>query len=550
VGKTEMLNNIIGYYVEHDPAPTLLILPTLEMGTAWSKDRFAPMIRDTPSLRGKVTDAKAKDSGNTILHKTFPGGHITIAGANSPASLASRPVKVVLFDEVDRFPPSAGTEGDPVKLGTKRAQTFWNRKIFHTSTPTVKGVSRIESLWEESDQRRFYVPCPICQHQQTLKWASMKWDKTPDGNGVTNIRYECESCQAELHEEDKNQMISQGVWISEHPERVHHRGFHLNELYSPWSSWEHIVESFYEAKKRPETLKVWINTTLGESWEDDESYSIPDDVLASRVETYEGVPEGAYLLTAGIDVQDDRIEAIVVGWGEKEESWVIDYQVFYGSPSKIDVWALVDGFLQQRWKHALGPTLRIVSACIDSGGHFTQNVYGYAKPRMGRRIYPIKGYAGTGRPIVGRPTIANKLRVKVFPIGFATAKELLFARLKTDEPGPGYIHFNENCDTEFFKQLTAERQVTKFTKGFPHKVWMKTRARNDVLDAMVYAIAAYILLNVNMEAFQRNFMKRVETLGTRADGDNEVQFPARHRKIRYRNRWMASTGMDLKNWLK
>ena len=160
VGKTEIVNNIIGYYIEHDPSPMLLIMPTLEMGMAWSKDRFAPMLRDTPSLKGKVTDAKAKDSGNTILHKTFPGGHITVAGANSPASLASRPVRIVLFDEVDRFPSSAGTEGDPVKLGTKRTQTFWNRKIFHNSTPTVKGVSRIESLWEESDQRYFFVPCP------------------------------------------------------------------------------------------------------------------------------------------------------------------------------------------------------------------------------------------------------------------------------------------------------------------------------------------------------------------------------------------------------
>lgn len=312
IGKTEIVNNIIGYFIEHDPSPMLLIMPTLEMGSAWSKDRLAPMLRDTPSLRGKVTDAKAKDSGNTILHKTFPGGHITVAGANSPASLASRPVRIVLFDEVDRYPPSAGTEGDPVKLGTKRSLTFWNRKIFHDSTPTVRGVSRIEALWEESDKRRFFVPCPQCKQSQVLVWANLKWDKDDPPN---TVRYECEKCQSRLTESDKHRMIAHGVWRSERPERTTHAGFHINELYSPWSTWKSVVENFLEAKKRPETLKVWVNTTLGETWEDDESYSISDESLRGRIEQYVGVPEGVLLLTAGVDVQDDRLECLVKGWG-------------------------------------------------------------------------------------------------------------------------------------------------------------------------------------------------------------------------------------------
>ena len=517
IGKTEIVNNIIGYYIEHDPSPMLLIMPTLEMGMAWSKDRFAPMVRDTPSLKDRVHDAKAKDSGNTILHKTFPGGHITVAGANSPASLASRPVRIVLFDEADRFPPSAGTEGDPVKLGTKRTQTFWNHKIFHNSTPTVKGVSRIESLWEESDKRRFFVPCPYCNHSQVLAWANIKWQKVEGKDDLSTVHYECEKCHVHLTESDKHRMIQAGVWRREHPERVKHAGFHINELYSPWSTWKAVVENFLEAKKRPETLKVWVNTTLGETWEDEESYSISDEKLAARIEDYEGVPNGAVILTAGIDVQDDRIECLIKGWGMEDESWFIDYKAFYGSPAKVDLWTQLDQYLMQEWKHESGVMLNIVSACIDSAGHFTQNVYEFVKPRGYRRINAVKGMAGTGRPIVGRPTTSNKLRVVLFPVGVDTAKELIFARLQIDEFGPGYLHFNRKCDQEYFKQLTAEKQVTKFNKGFPTKVWMKVRARNEALDCEVYALASYILLNPNMSILAQQLKEESEKQGIQKD---------------------------------
>jgi phage terminase large subunit GpA-like protein len=519
VGKTEIVNNIIGYYIEHDPSPMLLIMPTLEMGMAWSKDRFAPMLRDTPSLRGRVTDAKAKDSGNTILHKTFPGGHITVAGANSPASLASRPVRIVLFDEADRFPPSAGTEGDPVKLGTKRTQTFWNRKIFHTSTPTVKGVSRIESLWEESDQRYFYVPCPHCAHSQRLVWGQVKWEK----NNLDSVHYECEKCQAHLVESDKHVMISRGVWLPMHPERTKHAGFHISELYSPWSTWRIVVENFLEAKKRPETLKVWINTTLGETWEDEESYSISDESLAARIEDYVYVPQGAVVLTAGVDVQDDRIECVVKGWGLSDESWFIEHKVFAGSPAKPEVWTMLDSYLRQTWKHETGVSLRIVSACIDSAGHFTQNVYGFVKPRQPRRIYAVKGMAGTGRQLVSKPSLNNRFRVMLFTLGVDTAKELIFARLQIEEFGPGYMHFNRKCDDEYFKQLTAEKQVTKFSKGFPTKVWMKVRSRNEMLDCEVYALAAFTLLNAHMESLSRDLQERANSLTQSIDSNTSAE---------------------------
>jgi phage terminase large subunit GpA-like protein len=516
IGKTEIVNNIIGYYIEHDPAPLLLIMPTLEMAMAWSKDRFAPMLRDTPSLKGKVTDAKAKDSGNTILHKIFPGGHITVAGANSPASLASRPVRIVLFDEVDRFPPSAGTEGDPVKLGTKRALTFWNRKIFHNSTPTVQGVSRIEALWEESDQRHFYVPCPRCGHSQILIFSPnsvfgkltkgfLKFDE----KNLSWVCYECENCHQDIDESKKLKMLMQGKWSALYPERIKHAGFHINELYSPWSSWKGIVESFIEAKKRTETLKVWVNTTLGETWTSEETYTISDEKLAARIEAYENVPMGVLVLTAGIDVQDDRLECLLKGYGLNDESWLIDYKTFYGSPARQEVWNELDQFLHQEWQHENGLPFRLDSACIDSAGHFTQNVYSFVKQQRSRRIHAIVGRSGTGRPLVGKPTKNNRQRIPLFIVGVDTAKELIYARLQIDEVGQGYMHFNRKCDEAYFKQLTAEKQVTTFSKGFPTKVWIKVRARNEALDCEVYALAAFTLLNANMPAIERNLKTKV-----------------------------------------
>lgn len=557
VGKTEIVNNIIGFYIEHDPSPMLLIMPTLEMGTAWSKDRFAPMLRDTPSLRGKVTDAKAKDSGNTILHKTFPGGHITIAGANSPASLASRPVRIVLFDEVDRFPSSAGTEGDPVKLGAKRTQTYWNKKIFHNSTPTVKGVSRIESLWEASDKRRFFVPCPACNYSQTLRWSNIKWQKRDGKEDLESVHYECENCKIHLWESDKHRMIQGGVWRAEHPERTKHAGFHISELYSPWSTWRGIVENFLEAKKRPETLKVWVNTTLGETWTDEESYSISDETLAARVEEYEDtLPQGVIVLTAGVDVQDDRLECLVKGWGKEDESWVVDFKAIYGSPAKPEVWALLDEYLEREWLHESGVKLKVVCTCIDSGGHFTQTVYEYVKVRQHERIFAVKGYSGSGRPLIGKPSKGNRLRVFLFPVGVDTAKELIFARLQIDTFGPGYMHFGRKCDDEYFKQLTAEKQVTKFSKGFPTKIWIKVRSRNEALDCEVYALAACTILNPAMEILHEKLRKRTDELKkagvaeqeeTKGDGERELTIKRVDRQPPWRLR--ARLSVPGRNWM-
>lgn len=512
IGKTEIINNVLGRYIDNEPSPILSVNPTVEMAEAWSKKYFAPMIRDTPCLRARVTEAKARDANNTILEKSFPGGYIAMAGANSPAGLASRTVMIVVLDEVDRFPPSAGTEGDPMELAKKRAETFTYRKKFvQTSTPTVKGVSRIEQEWNQSDQRRYYVPCPHCGHFQHLQWSRLKFTK----EHLEDVHYECEGCLAHLSEADKYKMIRLGEWRPTFPERTKHAGFHITALYSPWISWQEIVEKFLNAKKRPETLRVWINTMLGETWEEEETFSISDEKLAARIEQYEDAPTGVLFLTAGVDVQDDRLECLVKGWGLKDESWFIDYKTFYGSPGRQDTWTFLDDYLQSIFRHESGVPLRIVSVCIDSGGHFTQNVYEFVKQRQGRRIFAVKGLGGYGKYFIGKATRNNKHRALVIPLGVDTAKELIYDRLQIEKPGPGYMHFNQKCTEEYFLQLTSEKHVTKYNKGFPTKMWeLKSGRRNEALDCEVYALAACKVINPNMERLAQNMEEQIKNAKT------------------------------------
>ena len=497
VGKTEILNNAIGYFISQDPSPMLVVQPTLDMAQTWSKDRLAPMLRDTPILGGLVKDPRSRDSGNTTLHKIFPGGHVTACGANSPSSLASRPVRNVFFDEVDRFPISAGSEGDPVSLGKKRASTFWNRKIFLVSTPTNKGASRIETAFEESDQRRYYVCCPDCGHSQVLRWANVKWEE----DKPETAKYVCDDCGSLWDDAQRARIIKTGKWLADKPTKKI-AGFHLSALYSPWTPLEDGVRDFLEAKKQPATLKVWVNTYLGESWEE-QGEQIDEYDLANRAEDWDAIPEDVLLLTAGVDVQDDRLEAEIVGWGRDEESWSIAYKTIHGDPSAPAVWRDLDEFLGQSFEHELGEDMIVRATCIDSGGHHTQAVYKYVAPREGKRIYAIKGVGGEGRPIIGKPSKNNIGKIKLFPVGVDTAKLLLFSRFRISEPGPGYCHFPVGREDEYFKQLTAEKIATRYHKGFAKREFVKTRTRNEALDVRVYAMSALSLLNVNLTSLAK-----------------------------------------------
>ncbi|WPZ18904.1 phage terminase large subunit family protein [Geobacillus subterraneus] len=502
VGKTEILLNIIGYHIDYDPAPIMVMQPTLQMAQAFSKDRLAPMLRDTPALRGKVADARSRDSGNTVLHKTFPGGHITMVGANSPSGLASRPIRILLADEVDRFPASAGAEGDPLTLAEKRTTTFFNRKKVYVSTPTIKGVSRIEAAFLGSSQEEWCLPCPTCGKYQPLTWAQIRFD---------DVAMECIHCGAR-HDEFAWKG-GQGKWVAKTDNRKV-RGFHLNELASPWKRWSTIIAEFKEAKKGgPERLKAWVNTTLGETWEE-QGDGVESDELASRRERYNcEVPDGVLLLTAGVDVQDDRLEVEVVGWGVGKESWGIEYRAIYGDPGQPAVWQQLDEYLGRTWKYADGVAIGIACACIDSGGHYTTEVYDFVKPREHRRIFAIKGQGGEGIPIVSRASRTNRRRVPLFTIGVDAGKELILSRLKVQFPGEaGYCHFpiepEKGYDQRYFDGLTSEKRVIRYHKGRPKLEWIKRPGtRNEPLDCRNYATAALEILNPNLEMIAQSQKK-------------------------------------------
>jgi phage terminase large subunit GpA-like protein len=499
VGKTEIINNIIGYHVDYEPCPMLCLQPTLDMGQTWSKDRLAPMIRDTPALRFKIKSVRSRDSGNTLLHKPFAGGHITIAGANSPASLASRPVRLLLCDEVDRYPASAGTEGDPISLGKKRTTTFWNRKIIITSTPTVKGASRVDREYELSDQRRFFVPCPHCDEMQLLSWDRIVFDKKDvEGSTILSCVNGCV-----IEEKDKQKMLEGGEWIPQMPFNGR-AGFHLNELYSPWKKWWEVAKDFLEMKDDPETLKTWVNTSLGECWEE-KGDAISDEGLLQRRESYdhEALPDDILFITCSVDTQKDRLEALTQGWGDKFEHWDVEHKVFYGDPNQPRVWQDLDDWLLTPYK-VDGVNLKIAITVVDSGGHHADQVYNFCKPREGRRVFAIKGSSKYYAPIASRPTLNGSQKVKVFSVGTDTAKDTIVLGWlnnidSEEEDRLGRLHFPHTHDEEFFKQLTSEKRVTKNFRGTKKLAWKKVRDRNEALDLHVYNYAAYMILAPNIK---------------------------------------------------
>jgi len=522
VGKTEIILNTIGYYISQDASPIMCIQPTLDMAATFSKDRLSPMLRDTPVLANKVKDPRSRDSNNTTYHKTFEGGHITLVGSNSAASLASRPIRVLLFDEVDRY--TVTSEGDSIALAKKRAMTFWNKKTVMVSTPTNEGSSRIASAFEETDKREFYVPCHECGEHQVLKWKNVNWEQDKPQTAV----YICEHCGVVWDDADRFRAIRRGSWQATMPEVVGKAGFRLSGLYSPWTSLESAVKDFLEAKKLPETLRVFVNSFLGETWTD-EGERVDDFDIASHREDYgEKVPEGVVILTAGIDCQSDRLECETVGWGSDEETWSVDYRTFYGDPNSANVWAELDAYLQLTWEREDGVQLAIKGACIDSGGHHTQAVYKFCKPRLGRRIFAIKGIGGEGKPLInGRPSTNNNLKCKLWSIGVDTAKEIVYSRLKIKEQGAGYCHFPKHYTDEYFKQLTAEKVVKKYHKGFHRREWIKVRPRNEALDCRVYALAALNIMGISVNMLIQRSAKSGAT-----DADIEKAKPKRRQRAR------------------
>lgn len=510
VGKTEIVLNVIGYFMEQDPSPMLVLQPTLDMARVFSKDRLREMIQATPCLQALVGEASGRrEADDTILSRRFPGGHISMVGANSPSSLASRPIRVLLNDEVDRFPPSAGREGDPVSLGRKRTTTFWNRKEGDFSTPTVLGASRIAAEFAEGDQRRYHVPCPHCLHMQHLRFGQLDFEA---------VAYVCEGCGVLIEERYKLSMLAKGEWVAEKPGGKI-ASFHINALYSPWTPWADMIAEFRDAKKSPEKLQVFINTMLGELWDPQDGEGIKTDALASRRETYLAeVPAGVGVLTAAIDVQGDRLELQVKGYGAGHESWLIAHHRIYGDPATADVWKAADLLLTKPYAHELGASLNISACCIDSGdGQTVQHVYTFVRSRQRRGVYATKGSSIRGKPIVNRPGRPNKYGVKVFPIGTDTAKDVVFARLRVAEPGPGYMHFPlaqpDGADEAYLQQFGAEKAFIRRVKGVAVREYRQIRDRNEAIDLEVLCLAALHTLGAGVYDQLAAWVERVQQEG-------------------------------------
>lgn len=497
IGGTEAANNVVAYFIDQDPCPILMVHPTVDEAKGFSKDQLAPMIRDTPRLREKVKDPVSRETGNTIQSKSYPGGQLSLVGANAPTGFRRRTVRVVDFDEVDAYSKSAGQEGDQIELGVNRSTTYADPKAFLKSTPTTKGLSRIDAEYLESDQRVYHVACPDCGHGQALHWfpdkdgrGGMHWE------GMDAPMYACEACGVLIPETAKRRMVAEGWWVPQNPGHPV-RGYSINALYSPFpqAAWPTLVERWLSAQGKPEKLKVFYNTVLGESYE--MPGGLDPSRLSERREAYpKPVPAGVGVLTMGIDVQADRIEAVVKGWGVGEESWLIDRIVLFGDTSGAEVWKR----LSERWEAPydceVGGTMRVDSTAIDFGFN-AEMVMRWARPRHGRKVYAVKGSSEPGKSIAPRrATVKMKHGGRGFQIGTDTAKDLIFARMKIGTPGPGYMHFpaNDWCDPDYFAQLTSEKPVKELVRGVYRRRYVCPEGvRNEALDLEVYSVAAFAL---------------------------------------------------------
>jgi phage terminase large subunit GpA-like protein len=539
VGGTEAGNNWVGSVIDYSPGPMLIVQPTVELAKRMSKQRLAPMIDETPVLRRKISNARSRDSGNTMQVKEFPGGMIMLVGANSAVGLRSMPIRFLFMDEIDAYPFDVNGEGDPANLAERRTTTFSRKKIYKCSTPKIKDISRIERALINSDNRRYFVPCPHCGNFDWIKWKNITWeDRNPE-----TATLKCESCGALIEERFKTTMLSNGYWQKGHmiddPDKNGAQvwelcddpdcqkltaGFHLSSLYSPlgWKSWADIVKEFLESKDDPPLLKEWTNTVLGETWEDNFAVKVATDSLKKRCENYDSLfaPSGVLCVTAGIDVQDNRLAVVLRGWGREEESWLLYHTEIFGDPAQNEVWDQLDEILFKPIKHELGATVPIYVSCVDSGGHYTNEVYNYTRARKNRHVVAVKGSSIRNKPALSKPNKVDfnfkgktvKSGAEVSLVGTDTIKSTIYARLKLKERGPGYYHFYETVSAEYFEQLTAEKQITKYIRGFPIREWMKKdSARNEALDCEVYAYAAlqHLFMRFNRKTIWDQLEKRI-----------------------------------------
>ena len=519
VGKSEFLLNCIAYAVDQDPASTMFILPTLEDARKFSRLRIAPMIRDSKRLKEKVSEVKTRDSGNTILQKSFPGGMLTITGSNSASALASTPARYIFGDERDRWAVSAGTEGDPWELAKARQATFYNKKSVETSTPTIKGRSNIEASFYRGTQERWCHQCPECGEWHEIRFDQIKFEFTTSVINrkkvytITSLHWLCPSCGCMVTEDVMRRQPAK--WVADNPDAYSRgiRSFWLTAFASPWMPWTTIVQRFLEARKDPELLKVVYNTLLGELWEDRGDLEDEDSMLARREDYDAELPEGVLALTCGVDTQDNRLEYEVVGHGHYNETWGIRKGFIMGKPDNPEVWAKLDEVIDHVYKFKSGKGLKVSMTCVDSGGHYTQEVYAACRLRMHKRVFAIKGKGGPDIPFVNVPTkvpLKDNKRIfcYLYTIGVDAGKSKIMSSLKVQEPGANYAHFprgDQGYDSNFFSGLLSEKLVLTHTARGDRWTWEKLpgHQRNEALDCRNYANAAFRLVNPDLDAIER-----------------------------------------------
>jgi phage terminase large subunit GpA-like protein len=525
--KTTIGGNWIGYTIDVNPGPLMIVQPTKDLAKRYSRQRFNSMIEASPRLRDKVTDNKSRDASNTMLLKDFAGGLAVLAGANSAADLRSIPIRDLFLDEIDGYPRDVDGEGDPGQLAEARQSTFARRKRLKTSTPTTKDYSRIEDAFLASDRCHYHVACPHCGEYQPLEWGAaavhgIKWTSDADGQPMLHtVRYVCKANGCEIAEHHKPGMLAAGRWVPAMPgaQRGKVRGFHLSSLYSPlgWLSWAEIVKEWNLAQRASRSgdtslLRVFVNTRLAETWEEQ-----GDRVAAHELQRRAAdiplrtVQPGMFVCTLGVDTQGDRLEAYVWAWGRGLERQLVDREIFYGDPTLGEnmpgsPWAALTEYRRTPILHASGRPSPILAAFIDSGGHAKDAVYAYCRTHQHAHVYAIKGASISGKAILGKPSEQDvtwlgqtvKRGLKLWPIGTDTAKAEIYGRLRLTTPGPGYVHLSRHLPADVFDQLTAERLVTRYIKGHARLEWHKPNGkRNEALDCAVYALAAAFYVGID-----------------------------------------------------
>jgi len=506
VGKTTVALCAQAYHIAMRPLSQMMMQPSQTDLQVWLNTKFLPLIESSPGIRDRLAKPRGRDGVNNSTMKSYPGGFIMFAWSGSQKTMRGRSAPFIVADEIDGYEPSA--EGHAVGLMWQRAATFGDqRKLIEISTPTIKGSSYIEDAFNAGDQRYFYLPCPDCHDFQKLEWEQVTWrgkSEPDDYQDPFTSRYVCRYCGSPWND-------GQRIWAVRNAERLGggwralkpfrgHASFHLNELYSTLRRLGDIVQSYLD-KRATNDMQTFVNVSLALTYEEPGEQANPDNLMARAEQFRAQVPAGGLVLTAGVDMQHDRLEVEVVAWGRGEESWSVDYQVLWGDPLQIDVWDELEALLSSTWQHESGAQLPIVAACVDTGGTggTTQAAYDWLRGKTGRRIFGTKGVGGWGRPIVSAPSRKqmgkNKRKIDLFLVGVDEAKLTVMRRLAVESPGPGYCHIPADRGMDWCRQLTAEKLVTRYVKGFPVRSWYQTYQRNEALDCRVYALAALKIAN-------------------------------------------------------